>query len=246
MNSSSDYFSTLPQTFFNLFHEIGRSYFRHFFKNTLKALIATAIAVFTPELMAWLESENLLNPTLLSMLQDFIISPENMLKGCLLSSLGILTTFSFIEKLWFVGIFKGIWRFLSGIFSWLNLFRNSATTAFAWGLASGFILGWWLENPLVTLTLFFSAFLAGTIPECSAVIYFARFFWNRFYQTTVLNSGLKPADEFLRGTSPGLMAAIFFKATEATGNSYIGLFVFICVLFLFGFIRQRNGKINEK
>lgn len=246
MNSNSNSFPALPQNFFNLIGEVCRSYFRNFFKNTLKALIATVIAIFTPEIIAWIENNNLVNSTIVSTLQDFAITPNNLFKGCLLSSLGILTAFSFIEKLWFVGIFKSIWRLIAGFFGWLNLFRNSATTAFAWGLASGFFIGWWLENPLISLTLFFSTFLAGTIPESSAAIYFARFFWNRFYQTTILNSGLKPADEFFRGTSPGIMAAIFFKATEATNNMYIGLSLFIGGLFLLGLIRQKKGQINEQ
>lgn len=236
--------NTLPQTFAALFAQICRSYFQNFFKNTFKAIIATAIALFLPELLTWAENEGILNRQMLEMLQQFVIAPGNMLQGCLLSSLAVLTSFSFIDKVWFVGIFRSIGRFISGGLSWLNLLRNSATTSFAWGMVAGFATAFWLENPMIMLTLFVSTFLAGVVPECSGLIYFARFFWNRFFKTTVLNSGLKPADEFFRGTAPGLMLATFFKATDSGSDFYFGFAMFAGLLLIIGHFRQKRNNKN--
>lgn len=236
--------NSLPQTFAALFAQICRSYFRNFFKNTFKAVIATAITMFLPELLNWAENEGMLNRQMLEMLQQFVIAPGNMLQGCLLSSLAVLTSFSFIDKVWFVGILKSIGRFIAGGLSWLNLVRNSATTSFAWGLAAGFVTAFWLENPMIMLTLFASTFLAGVVPECSGLIYFARFFWNRFYQTNILSSGLRPADEFFRGTAPGLMLATLFKATDSNSDIYIGFAVFVGLLLIIGNFRQKRSRKN--
>lgn len=237
-------FSELPKTFASLLGQICRSYFRNFFKNTLKALLATAIAMFLPDFLLWLKSTGLVNDILLQMLQEFAIAPDNLLKGCILSALAVLTAFSFIDKIWFVGIFKSIGRFFVGGLSWLNLLRNSATTSFAWGIVFGFAAGWLLENPMITLSLFFSTFLAGVIPENSGLVYFARFFWNRFYQTSVLNSGLKPADEFFRGVSPGLVIGFFFMAAKVGNDLYIGFGAIIFILLLVGSFRQKRGKAS--
>lgn len=239
-------FLDLPKTFSSLFGQICQSYFRNFFKNTLKALLATATALFLPEFLLWLKNADLLSDPILYMLQEFAITPDNLLRGCLLSSLAVLTVFSFIDKIWFVGIFKSIGKIIIGALGWLNLLRNSATTSFAWGIVFGFALGWWLENPMITLTIFFSTFLAGIVPEKSGLVYFARFFWNRFYQTSVLNSGLKPADEFFRGVSPGLILGFFFMAAKAGNDLYLSLVAVVAMLLLIGFFRQRRNKADEK
>jgi hypothetical protein len=145
-----------------------------------------------------------------------------MLKGCLLSSAVILTVFSFFNKVWMVGIFKSIGRFFGGGLSYLNIFRNSATSAFAWGLIMATAAGQFIENPFLSLTLIAAGFMAGVVPQGSGLVYFARFFWNRFYATTVLKSCLKPADEFIRGTSAGFTLALVFKGIEAGAKAVDG------------------------
>lgn len=234
----------LPQTFSALLAQIFRSYLQNFFKNTFKALTATILAIFLPEILAWAENEELLNSRLLEMMQQFVIAPGNLLQGCLLSSLAVLTSFSLIDKVWFVGIFRSIGRFIGGGLGWLNIVRNSATTSFAWGIIAGFSLSTWLENPMIILTLFFSTFLAGVVPECSGLIYFARFFWNRFFQISTLNSGIKPADEFFRGTSPGLMLGVFLKATDSSNGTYFALAAVVALFMLIGHFRQKRSLGN--
>ncbi|GAB4277558.1 MAG: hypothetical protein Kow0029_20310 [Candidatus Rifleibacteriota bacterium] len=234
----------LPQTFSALLAEIVRGYFKNFFKNTFKALLAASIAVFLPEVLEWAENNELFNPRILAMLQQFVIAPDNLLQGCLLSSLVILTSFSFIDKVWFAGIFKIIWRFIAGGFNWLNIVRNTATTSFAWGIIAGFSLSTWLENPMIILTLFVSTFLAGIVPECSGLIYFARFFWNRFFQISTLSSGIKPADEFFRGISPGLMLGVFFKTTDSSNEMYFVLASVVALLMFIGRFRQKRSISN--
>lgn len=232
----------LPQTFSQLFGEIIKGFFRSFFKNSFKAILATAFALTIPQLVNYLDTNNLIDGDFIDFLRDFAISPENMIKGCLLSSMAVITVFSFFDKVWFVGIFKSITRFFSVAISYLNPIRNTATSSFAWGVTAGMLVGNYLDNPILAITLIFSSFLVGAVPEASGTIYFCRFFWNRFYQTTVLNSGLKPADEFIRGTSPGLALAGLLKVGDAETQSYLIIGAVLMLFMIIGFFRQKKGS----
>ncbi len=97
-----------PNSFAQLLTELMRGYLRNFFKNTLKAVLATAFVLLIPEILNYFEANDLLNDKLINLLRDFVISPQNTIKGCLLSSIVVLTGISFVDKVWFIGIGKSI------------------------------------------------------------------------------------------------------------------------------------------
>lgn len=202
------------------------------------------MALLLPEVVSYLTSHNIIGGEFLNMVKQFVISPGNMLKGCLLSSALVLTIFSFFGKVWFVGIFKSIARFSKGGFSYLNVFRNSATTAFSWGIIFALIAGQFIKNPLVTLTLIASTFLAGAVPQSSGLVYFARFFWNKLYASTITATGLKPADEFIRGSTLGFTLALLFKGFEADTKVWLITAGAIAILLITGKIRQKREPAN--
>ena len=237
--------TNLPDSFFSLLAQICRGFFRNFGRNLLKALTATAIAILLPEFLAWIESLDLIDSRLMSFLYEFAISPQNLLRGCLFSSMFILTGISLIEKFWANGLVKSVGRFLRGAAGWLNIIRNTRTTAFTWGIAIGFCLGWPLENTILSLTLFSATFIAGVIPENSGLIYFARFFWNRFLESCNLNTALKPADEFMRGISPGILVGIGYKTQNADAQLFAGFAGAVFLLWLIAFFRQKRGTAHD-
>lgn len=234
-----------PDSFYQLFKAVTKGFFSNFFKNTFKAAFATALALSIPIVVSIIESSLDLPDKLLAMIREFSISPTNLIKGCLLSSALVLTFISFIEKAWFIGIFKSFFSFISQAFGYLNIVKNTSSTGFSWGLASGLLIGSFLENPLLGLTVAFSGFLASLVPESSGMVFFARFLWNRVFKVSEFKSGVKPADEFIRGTAPGLAIAIFLKAAEATSDIYSGLAGLIFIFFVIGFIRQRKAGKYE-
>lgn len=231
----------LPDSFFSLFAQICRGFLRNFSKNMLKAFFATAFAIFLPEFLAWVERLDLIDNRILKLLYEFAISPQNMLRGCLLSSLLIITGFSLFEKIWLLGMVKSIGHFLTSAFSWLNLIRNSKSTAFPWGIVIGFSLGCLFENTILSLSLFSATFLAGIIPERSGLIYFARFFRNRFFESQIQVDGLKPSDELIRGISPGILIGTYYKTQNADATMFAAFAAAVFLLWLIAFFRQKKG-----
>lgn len=236
----------LPRTFGQLIGRIFKGFFSNFFRNIFKALLGTAMALYLPKLVNYLADESIIGGKFLDMVKQFVISPGNLLKGCLLSSALVLTIFSFLGKVWFVGVFKSIVRFTKGGFSYLNVFRNSATTSFSWGIIFALIAGQSIKNPLVTITLIASSFLAGAVPQSSGLVYFARFFWNRFYASTVTAAGLKPADEFIRGSTLGFTLALLFKGFEADTKIWFITAGAMTILLITANFRQKKEQANAE
>jgi hypothetical protein len=236
---------SIPQSFGQLIKEIFKGFFRNFFSNFFKAAIASAFALYLPRIIQHIQSQDWFNNQIIVFLRDFAISKSNMLKGCLLSSAAILTLFSLIGKIRFLGFFSSIKRFIGGAFGYLNIFRNSATSAFSWGFLIALIAGQFIDNPLITLTLVTSTFLSGVVPQSSGMAYFLRFFWNRFYSSTILKTGLRPADEFIRGSSPGFAIALILKNSDMNNETWMIIFAVIAVFLLTGHFRQKRAKVSE-
>ncbi|MEW6708393.1 MAG: hypothetical protein AB1403_01095 [Candidatus Riflebacteria bacterium] len=232
----------LPGSTFQLISQIFRGFFTRFFKNFFKALIGTIIAVSLPDFFKFIESQNILSGSQIEFLKEFAISPTNMLKGCILSSLAVLTGFSFVEKFWHTGFFKSLLLTFTGILGWLNIFRNTATSSFAWGLASGAVASSMLNNPLITMTLFISAHLASISPQHSGLVYFLRFFWQNFYKTGILNNNMIPAHEFVRGFTAGLAIESLLIFSPDPGNANTILTAVIVIMMLIGMIRQKRSS----
>ncbi|MFZ5951510.1 MAG: hypothetical protein ACOYXC_12450 [Candidatus Rifleibacteriota bacterium] len=235
----------LPISVAQFISQIFRGFFTSFLKNLFKALIGTFIAIGLPDFFKFIENQNILSANQMYFLKEFAISPNNMLKGCILSSLAVLTGFSLMEKFWRTGILKSWWLTLKGLFSWLNIFRNTATSSFAFGMTSGAVSCAMLNNPLITLTLFISAHLASIVPQHSGLVYFLRFFWQNFYKTGILNNQLIPAHEFVRGFSAGLAIESLLIFSSDHGNSNTIFTAVIVFMVIIGMIRQKRGNSNE-
>jgi hypothetical protein len=234
----------IPETFFALLRSIFSGFFRDFRKNLIKAFLATAFTLLLPDILTWLENENLLNAELLTLLREFAVSPQNLWRGCLFSSVMFLAGLSLIEKVWFLGFVKSVCGFFAALTGWLNLWRNTRTTAFVWGIVSGSAVGYLGENHVLNFSLFTGILLAGIVPEKSGLAYFFRFLWQCMFKVIDLKNELKPADEFLRGISPGIVMGVFFQTQNPSGTTVAGFFAVLVCLWLIARFRQKKGKID--
>lgn len=234
----------VPDTFFAFLRSIFSGFFRDFRKNLIKAFLATAFTLLLPDILTWLENESLLNARLMTLLREFAVSPQNLWRGCLFSSIMFLVGLSLIEKVWFLGFAKSIFGFFAALMGWLNLWRNTRTTAFVWGIISGSAVGYLGENHVLNFSLFTGILLAGIVPEKSGLVYFFRFLWQRLFKVIDLNNEFKPADDFLRGISPGIVMGVFFQTQNPSGTTVAGFVAVLVCLWLIAGFRQKKGKID--
>jgi hypothetical protein len=238
-------FSNLPNTIVQLGSQIVKGFFKNFFKNTIKAGIGAIIALQLPLIITWIEDELDLPNGFIKQLQAFAINPGNMIVGSILSSTLILSMFSFIDKFWSNGFVTAIKKTAGTIFGFLNMSKNTSTTAFSWGAIFSIAFANIHGNMLLNFSIMCSGILASALPQSSGLIYFARFYWNRFYQKKVLNSGLAPADEFIRGASLGLGIAVALSVTaEPKFMSFMACLVFAILLGI-GRYRQKKGEQKD-